>query len=98
MMRVVITSTQISAGYFMRLKYLFILISHPTIVGTRLPVYFSGISNFNPPILASWGATRAHIAVASKEGSARAPPIVLREWVWIGMPGVAVRDLSYGGS
>ena len=61
-------------------KYLFILVSHPYIAGTWLPVYFSGISNFKPPILASWGTIEVDVAIASNVGLALASLIRLLDF------------------
>ena len=63
----------------MSLKYLSILVNHPAIAGTRLLVYFSGISNFNPLILASRNVVGADVAVASNEDLAGVAPTNPRE-------------------
>ena len=96
MTRVAITSTQISIGYIISQKYLSILVSHPDTTGIQLPVYFFGICNFNPPILASWGIVGVDVAITSNAGQASPTiPIVM---VWIEMLGIAMHDHSIGGS
>ena len=83
---------------FISLKYRSILVSHPNIARTWLLVYFSSISNFNPPILAPWGMVGVDVAVVSNEGLVVEPPTIPKDTAWIGMLGVKVRDRSIGGS
>ena len=96
MMRVAITSTQMWVGYDISLKYLSIFRSQPDTAGIRLPVYFSGISSFKPPILEPLGIADvvgpaiAGIGPAGMAPESSEPPAAID---WTGTEGVTVRAL-----